>query len=715
MSATFVNIINPDGTVIALGGKSEGQDYTKCFIASGEYSDEYQGASEVKLTVHSNRMIPVVLGARIFYDTTDGAGGYILLAPPSIERISSKHFIYEMVFSGNIHLLETKLFFNQDSKGDGWNLSFSLVGTATDFLTLICTNMNRTEPVADPISETWAVGKVDDTTNDLLLTFDNDNCLTALRKVSEAFKLPYRTSLSGSTITLDLTNECRIHDHVYTVGDGLGSFKMAGSSDRPFATALHVLGSTRNIPYDYQGGVKRLRVETGTVPDEQEVIFDDGTVSGNWTASEGNDILGVLVDFASTDFVYHGTTAMKIYPYISGSTITGQIIKIVNGDDPYDASDGTLHLWVYLDLQGSGSYDFAKARLMIVLVTDGTMRNVELSSGMYGFSTENIGKWQEIVIPMKDFGCVSYLIEQVGIIMTGTWGSGANLYVDHVYISISTASRTDGFIYDEEAVARNGRIESVAINEDIYPKSSLTVVSKTTEYKFVSNLDFDLNAKDGGGNTIYRIARVDARLTFNSGNLSGYGFAIKSFTPGTNEIELIPFTEESGQDIPSLTGTSYQFNVGDTYVITEINMPESYVTTAEEDLLEWGQDQYLDYSTLNEIAEVDIDPVWVKQATDQQYTLLGESPVVHYDLDPLVNLFKAGDLITINIAGLFARQLRVVDITHEFYSKNAIWKVTLGNYAPLNLPGRLVSALNDHEGRLITLSRNSKNEKYYMG
>lgn len=716
MGAAVVNIINPDGTVIALGGKTGDEDYTKCFIATGEYSDEYQGASQVNLTVHTNRALPVSIGARIFYDEPDGAGGYIMLSPPSIERISNRHFIYEFIFLGNIHLLETKLFFNQDLKGGGWNLSFSLVGKAEDFLDLICTNMNRTQPVADPISETWEVGTVDDTTSELLIDFDNDNCLTALRKVSEAFSLPYSTSLSGNTITLHLTNQCRVHDHAFTIGDGLASFKMVGDSDRPFATVLHVLGGMQNIPYDYQEGLRRLRAGTGTLPDEEEIVYDDGTSTGTWHASKGNTITGVNVSFSNTNLVYHGSSAMRIYPN-SGYNITGQIVQVTNTGTPYLAENGTLHLWVALE--GSSVYDFTWSRLKVSVTDNGIQHDIELVKGMHGFNTIAVG-WQHIIIPLKDFGCTGYLIEGVKITTSGYWVTGAILHVDYIYIAIKH-TLTTGFIYDEDAVAEHGRIEAVAINEDIYPKGGTsevppTVTTKVSEYKFTdSGIDFDLNEKDIEGNTIYLFAGVEPRINFTSGNLSGYSFAMKAFTTATNEIEIVPYTDDNGQKLPDEDNAAFQFTTGDTYVITEIKMPDSYITQAEEDLLEWGQDQYVEYVADNEVAEVEVDPVWVRQAVDLQYTLLGESPVTHYDLTPTEDLFKAGDLVTITIEGLFSRRLRVTSVTHEFYSKNAVWRLTLGNYAPINIPGRLFSELTMQGYRLTTTNGNLKLVKYFRG
>ncbi len=711
MGATAINIINPNGTVIALGGKVGSEDYTKCFITKGEYSSEYQGASQIKLTVHSNRRLPVTIGARIFYEESDGAGGYILLSPPSIEMVSSKHFVYGFSFLGNIHLLETKLLFNQSLKGDGWNLSFSLVGTATDFLTLICVNMNRTEPIEDPISEIWVVGKVDDTTSQLLIDFDNDNCLTALRKVSEAFNLPYRTSLSGSIITLDLTNECRVHDHSYTIGDGLLKFKMVGDSDRPFATVLHVLGGMKNIPYDYQGGVRRLRAAEGD-PANEEVMYDDGTSSGAWTTAKDNYYPSIDVNFSSTHAVFHGTKAMRIWSN-TGGAITGQRIKITGSD--FNAVGRTLIFYLYLE-PGSSPY-FGNAKLLFTLGNGADIKSIEVNPGMYGFNQWVQGSWQQLKIPISDFGLANGVVDTLKFEMTGYWPAGAKLHVDYIYLSYAS-SELDSFVMNANNIAAYGRIEAVAINEDIYPKSDFAITTKVSDYKFIDDsIDFDLNEKDGEGNTVYIIVDVEPKITFTSGNLSGYSFAIKAYTTTTQEIELVPYTDDRGQDIPDPDPDSkaFQFDVGDTYVITEINMPDSYVTAAEEDLLEWGIDQYVDYSALNEIAEIEIDPVWVKKATDLKYILLGESPSVEYDLNPLTDLFKAGDLITVTIEGLFSRQLRVTSATHEFYSKNAVWKLSLGNYTPINLAGRLISQMNGQQYKLNNTLENLKLVKYFMG
>lgn len=708
MGATY--IINPNGSSVLIGGKVGGEDYTRCYVAKGEYANEYQGSSDVKITVKANRQLPVYLGARIFPKEQDGAGGYILLSPPSIERLGANHFIYEFTFLGRIHLLETKLLFNQDLKGNGWNLTFSLVGTARDFLDLICTNMNRTLPVEDQIIETWQVGKVDDEESTLLIDFDNDNCLTALKKVSEAFHLPYRTSISGfheAIITLDLTNECRVHQHIYTIGEGLSKIRILGDADRPFATALHVLGGMQNIPSDYRGGSKRLRTAGGGEPGEMEVMFDDGTTSGAWTTAKDNTIAGVTVDFNSVAAVYHGTKAMKIYHTSSGA-ITGQGVKMTGGS--YDATGATLTFYVYLE----ADVDMSTARIWVIIGKNDSWKSIQIQDGMYGYNKSLVGQWQGINIPVVDFGLADQTVEIVKIYCTGYWPAGTKLHIDYVFL-FGENLETLSFIYNENNITNHGRIEAVTINEDIFPKSSLAITSVVSTYKFIDTSLFDLNEKDEEGNTKWWIDGVTPKVTFDSGNLSGYSFAIKAFDSGTKEIELVPYIDGLDNEIPSPDSEAYQFQAGDKYVITEIRMPDEYMTEAEDDLLEWGTREYQDFSAQNEIAEIEIEPVWVKNVTGLKYTLLGEDPPVEYDIYPLIDLFMAGDLITISIQGLYSRQLKVLSVVHELFSGNLVWKVKLGNNIPVNLAGKLVGEINGAKNKINSSLQNLKLVKYFMG
>ncbi|CAM1341722.1 phage tail protein [Tenacibaculum aestuarii] len=148
--------------------------------------------------------------------------------------------------------------------------------------------------------------------------------------------------------------------------------------------------------------------------------------------------------------------------------------------------------------------------------------------------------------------------------------------------------------YLEKNVAKYGVIEHVQTFEDIYPKRIGTVTSVNSEspLQFTdANIDFDLNETDANG-TVILINDIPAKITFNSGQLAGYTFEIKKhgYNTATKTFELIPNKDEKDLTVPS---ELLRPSVGDTYVITDIAMPQSYITNAEI-LLQNEAQAYLD-------------------------------------------------------------------------------------------------------------------------
>lgn len=87
------------------------------------------------------------------------------------------------------------------------------------------------------------------------------------------------------------------------------------------------------------------------------------------------------------------------------------------------------------------------------------------------------------------------------------------------------------------------------------------------------------------------IPGVSAKVTFNSGQLSGYTFEIASggWNLSTKEITLIRNTDEKALELPN---DLIRPAVGDKYVITDIIMPDSYVQDAENRLI-WAAGDFL--------------------------------------------------------------------------------------------------------------------------
>ena len=158
--------------------------------------------------------------------------------------------------------------------------------------------------------------------------------------------------------------------------------------------------------------------------------------------------------------------------------------------------------------------------------------------------------------------------------------------------------------YIENADLRDkiGSEEDVKTYDNIYPKRTgkVTAVVADDICAFVDDtMDFDLNKKDDKG-TVYLVDGVSAKITFTSGRLAGQQFELNTkggYDDKTKTFKIIPFTDNRGLTIPSEeTKNSFFIEVGNTYKITDIYLPEQYEKRAEEDLWYAGSDDFKDAS-----------------------------------------------------------------------------------------------------------------------
>jgi hypothetical protein len=167
---------------------------------------------------------------------------------------------------------------------------------------------------------------------------------------------------------------------------------------------------------------------------------------------------------------------------------------------------------------------------------------------------------------------------------------------------------TGGVPYVEENVNVWGVWEGSATYDDIFPHRTGVVSSVGNEFEFFDNsLNFDINQ--------CLIAGIPAKVTFNSGLLSGYTFAIQSFNPTTRGFVILQNTEEKTIVVP---GPVLKPAIGDKYVLTDIMMPQPYITAAESQVTA---------AALNEVAKssrpaytygIDISPTYM---TGRNYAL----------------------------------------------------------------------------------------------
>lgn len=177
-----------------------------------------------------------------------------------------------------------------------------------------------------------------------------------------------------------------------------------------------------------------------------------------------------------------------------------------------------------------------------------------------------------------------------------------------------------GYIEDPAKVALYGVIEGTVYFDDIMPSRTAAVTSVVNYYTFRdSTIDFDINDA--------RVSNdIDPKVVFKTGLLAGLSFTIQSYDNATKTIVLVPNSDGlTGQSLPS---EAIPVEVTDTYTLIDINLPSSYIDTAEDDLQEAGEDFYEKNSDPKTKFRAPVDPIF-----------LGEN-----NIDP-----KLGDYVTINI------------------------------------------------------------------
>jgi hypothetical protein len=225
----------------------------------------------------------------------------------------------------------------------------------------------------------------------------------------------------------------------------------------------------------------------------------------------------------------------------------------------------------------------------------------------------------------------------------------------------SAATKTDSFLTDAAAVALYGVKERVKIYDEIHPEyiGSATTVYTNNILKFKdSHFDFDLNATDEDGNTLYLIPGTSAKITFQSGNLAGYEFEVAengfswSQSSGATFI-LVQKEDSNGMQFPN---EDLKISRNDKYIITDIVLPQSYITAAANKLNTKGGEDFALCKTPGAEYSIEVASPWIKKCRD--------AGLITSD-----KIFTPGDIITVidedlGIGGT-GKQLRITGFTRN--------------------------------------------------
>lgn len=239
-------------------------------------------------------------------------------------------------------------------------------------------------------------------------------------------------------------------------------------------------------------------------------------------------------------------------------------------------------------------------------------------------------------------------------IVNTLWAYGSNKNLPSTYKNYSPRLRlgTGEDLPQLELTSRAlyGIFEGSVIFDEIYPHRTGTVsaINASEHLQFTdASMDFDLNAKDGE-NTLYLIPGNVAKAVFQTGGLAGYEFEIEKYEHSTKTFTLKQNKDPKGLEMPSANEPAFQIAVGDTYVIVDINMPQSYINAAELEL-EAKTLEYLDnYAVPTVKYSLELDEFFIRDTAES------------------LNVFEVGDTVNIEDSdlGINAR-IKIIEFTRD--------------------------------------------------
>lgn len=175
------------------------------------------------------------------------------------------------------------------------------------------------------------------------------------------------------------------------------------------------------------------------------------------------------------------------------------------------------------------------------------------------------------------------------------YGSIENITSKYRADRLCLPGKTKGQSYIEkpEMIAKYGIFEGRKNFDDVKPTFTGSVESVVDTFSFIDKkFPFDLNATNASGETLYLINGVSAKIHFNTGNLAGYDFEVKSYDHATHKFTLLKTTDDRGDVFPSETSMAFQFGVGNEYKILDVAYPSDIEAEAEAKLAEVGNKYY---------------------------------------------------------------------------------------------------------------------------
>ncbi|MGQ1929608.1 hypothetical protein [Ornithobacterium rhinotracheale] len=216
--------------------------------ANGNLTEKIFSEETLTMDFSLNRFILFKVGDRV----SVYGKNYYIVEEPSVEKISTRQYRYNLTFNGVKYRLSEVKYFFYDHENRLSVPEFSITGTATKMLELVVANTNRAGQLG------WRIGKVS-TTETKTIDFSNSNCLAALARIAEEFDIELWIDADKS-IHLENRTQSSGYRLEYGKSKGIKSISRNPYTEASLVTRLYAQGGTKNLPANYRNGQKRLRM-----------------------------------------------------------------------------------------------------------------------------------------------------------------------------------------------------------------------------------------------------------------------------------------------------------------------------------------------------------------------------------------------------------------------------------------------------------------------
>uniref|UniRef100_UPI00389137FF phage tail protein n=1 Tax=Elizabethkingia anophelis TaxID=1117645 RepID=UPI00389137FF len=214
----------------------------------GNVSTKIMGEELVNMTFELPTMVKFQIGDSV---NIYGANYYLLQAPV-VEKVNTRHFKYSLQFGSIIYELSKIQLLFPDAENNLTVSEGNPIGNADLLIGLVLNNANR-------LQNGWTKGTVIET-EAKQVDFSEDNCLSALAKIAEAFEVEYWIDADKSIHIVERKNDSG-YSFQYGKNKGLKSITRNPLDGSNIVTRLYASGSEKNIGAKYRNGAKRLKMD----------------------------------------------------------------------------------------------------------------------------------------------------------------------------------------------------------------------------------------------------------------------------------------------------------------------------------------------------------------------------------------------------------------------------------------------------------------------